>query len=120
MELVTILKPLPSPPGIRLQTGPVQPRQEEYRGLSSSAQRLQRNLFTVPPARPRIRPTRRTTLRVHSFLGLSGLSAVCHAARRLPPLPSGCSRRGSVERRQTQLDQSVYVVPGPLGAPAVL
>jgi hypothetical protein len=48
-------------------------------------------------------------------LGLVCLPAVHHAARRLPALWRRRRRRGSVGRRQTQPDQSLHAVSGPLG-----
>ena len=77
-----------------------------------------RDLLPLPSARARIRSASRTAIRVHPFLGISGLSALLHAARRLPPLPGRRRRGGSLGRRQAHSDQGLYVVSGPLGAPA--
>jgi hypothetical protein len=47
-----------------------------YRNCHTSAQGLQGALFALPPARPRIRSTRRAAFRVYSLLGISGFSAL--------------------------------------------
>jgi hypothetical protein len=56
-------------------------------------------------------------LRVHSPLGLFGFSPLYDAARGLSPLWRSGGRGGSLGRRQTQPEQSLYALPGALGAP---
>jgi CheY-like chemotaxis protein len=52
-------------------------------------------------------------------VGLSGVPAVPHAARRLPELWRG-GRGSSLGRWEAPVDQSLYVVSGSLGAEALL
>src|SRR6202048_358370 len=52
------------------------------------------------------------------FIPFWGFFVLLDAARQLPTLPDGRGGRSSVGRWQAHADQSVYVVPGPLGAPA--
>jgi hypothetical protein len=63
-------------------------------------------LFALPSARPPDTINSPSAFRVHSFLGLSGFSAVFDAARRLPPLRGGRRRGSSVGRRQAHVDQA--------------
>ena len=52
--------------------------------------------------------------------GFFRLPALHHAARQLRPLRRRGRRRGSLERRQTYVDQSLYAVPSPLGEATVM
>src|SRR5713226_8519735 len=112
-------KPLSSPSGIRLPTRSLRPRPEKHRSRRATAGGLGGGLLGVPSAGTGLRSSSRALLRVHSAVGLSGFSAVPHAARRLPELWSG-GRGGSLGRWEAPVDQSLHAVSGPLGAEALL
>src|ERR1019366_1305867 len=110
-------KPLPSFSGIRLPARLFRFRLRKHRNRRASTQGFGGGLFPLPSAGTRLRSTRRKALRLHPFLGVSGLPALRDAARRLSPLRS-CGRRGSsLGQRQASVDQCLHAVSGPLGAP---
>src|ERR1041385_2219444 len=113
-------KPLPPFPGVCLSSSPVQPGPPEHRDLRTSAPGCDGDLFALSSTGARLRSTPRAPLRIHSLLGISGLSALLHAARRLPPLRRRPLRRSSRGRRQTHAHQGLYALPSPLGTPPFL
>src|SRR5258708_39827010 len=110
-------KPLPPPPGICLPARSLRPRQEDHRSGRTAAARYGGGLFRMSQAGAGLRSPSRAALRVYSSLGHFGFLLVPHAARQLPRLRRS-GRRGLVGRWQASVDQSLYVVSGPLGAQA--
>src|SRR5664279_5467067 len=90
-------KSLPSPSRVRLPARPLRSRPAKHRSGRPAAGGLGGNLFGVPPAGTRLRSPSPAALRVHPAVGLSGVPAVPHAARRVPELRRG-RRGGSLVR----------------------
>src|SRR5208283_3784369 len=107
-------KPLPSPSRVRLPARLLRSRQAEHRSGRLAAGGFGSGLFGVPPAGTGLRSPSPAALRVHPAVGLSGIPAVPHAARRVPELWRG-RRGGSLVRWQAPVDPSLYAVSRPLG-----
>src|SRR5664280_1111597 len=90
-------KSLPSSSRVRLPARPLRSRQAKHRSGRPAAGGLGGNLFGVPPAGTGLRSSSPAALRVHPAVGLSGIPAVPHAARRVPELWRG-RRGGSLVR----------------------
>src|SRR5664280_2348900 len=108
-------KSLPSPSRVRLPTRPLRRRPAKHRSGRPAAGGLGGNRFGVPPAGTGLRSPSPAALRVHPPVGLSGVPAVPHAARRVPELRRG-RRGGSLVRWQAPVDSSLHAVSGSLGA----
>src|ERR1035441_5199562 len=90
-------KSLPSPSRVRLPARPLRSRQAKHRSGRPATGGIGGNLFGVPPAGTGLRSSSPAALRVHPAVGLSGIPAVPHAARRVPELWRG-RRGGSLVR----------------------
>src|SRR5207302_5042596 len=107
-------KPLLPSSGIRLPTGWLLSRQEKHRNRRATAGALSRDMLGLPQTGAGLRSSSRAALRVHSSLGFSDLPALSDAARPVSHVRRG-GGGGSLERRETSVDQSLHVVAGPLG-----
>src|SRR5208283_3049334 len=86
-------KSLPSPSRVRLPARPLRSRQAKHRSGRPATGGIGGSLFGVPPAGTGLRSSSPAALRVHSSVGLSGVPAVPHAARRVPETVAWSSRR---------------------------
>jgi hypothetical protein len=95
------------------------PRRPADRSHDRAAGQWSSDLFRLRPQSAGLRPAADAAIRVRSVVGDQRAFRVCDAARGLSALRRN-GRARAVGRRQVSLDEQLPLVPGPMGAAAVV